>query len=243
VGGGTLDRPVAVAIVEDHDVVIEGVRAWLARDPERRATVIAVSNSIENLMAGPGRAADVVVLDLDLGEDSPGDLGVTRDKVTRRVSRLTDAGLRVVVFSVYVKPLIVQAAVSAGASTFLDKKTEQNQFVETVIAVANDLPYVTRSMAGGLLVNARLSPRENEALLLLFQGMNHASIARRMAKRDGKTISEATVKQYIERARAKFAAVGRPCRSNTSLLARCIEEGRITPEEVADYRSAAAGEA
>jgi hypothetical protein len=49
-------------------------------------------------------------------------------------------------------------------------------------------------------------------------------------------VSVTTVKTYIERARAKFAAAGRPCRSNYALLARCVEDGLIRPEEVEDYR-------
>jgi DNA-binding NarL/FixJ family response regulator len=235
-----VERAVSVAVVEDLDVVVEGVRAWVAEDPGRRVNVVAVTDTIDGLMDDEGRHADVVVLDLDLGKNETDRRGLTRRKVHDRVSRLCDAGLRVVIFSIYVKPLLVQAALHAGASVFLDKRTDRRRFVDTVVAVANDEPYMTPSMAGGLLDAVRLSPREEEALRLLFQGMDYASIGRRMKKPTGDPVSEKTVKQYIERARAKFAATGRPCRSNTALLARCIEEGRITPEEVEDYRSAAA---
>ena len=48
-------------------------------------------------------------------------------------------------------------------------------------------------------------------------------------------ISTSTVKQYIGRARAKYAAMGRPCKANTVLLARCIEDGLIRPEDIKDY--------
>ncbi|MEO3859498.1 response regulator transcription factor [Acrocarpospora sp. B8E8] len=234
-GAGPMDGPVTVAIVEDHDVVIEGVRAWIANDPRHRATLTMVTDSVGAVLSSTDPPADVVVLDLDLGGDEQP--AVSRVKVTERVSALTDAGLRVVVFSVFVKPLLVQAAMRAGASAFLDKRTERAHFVDTIDAVAHDRPYVTPSMAGGLLGAAKLSQREEEALLHLFQGMDYASIARRMPKADGSPISESTVKQYVDRARAKFAAAGRPCRSNTALLARCIEEGRIAPEEISDYRS------
>jgi two-component system nitrate/nitrite response regulator NarL len=236
VDANPVDRLIPIAVVEDHQVVVEGVRAWIAEDPAARATVVVVTDSVEALLAGPGRQAEVVVLDLDLGQDRG---GLTRDLVTERVSRLCDAGLHVVIFSIYVKPLIVQAAMRAGASAFLDKATDRGLFVDTIVAVAHDLPYVTPSMAGGLLVEARLSRREEEALRYLFQGMDYASIGRRMTKPSGEPISETTVKQYVERARAKFAAIGRPCKSTASLLARCIEEGRITSQEVEDYRSRA----
>lgn len=228
-GAGPLDQPVRIALVEDTDVVVEGVRAWLAADPEARVTILATGNSIDAVLDGPGKAADVVVLDLELDGTM----------VTDRVAELSDFGYRVVVFSVHVKPLVVQAVMDAGACAFLDKRTEREQFVDTVVAVAEDWPYVTPSMAGGLLQGVQLSDRERQALQYLFQGMDHASIARRLRKPDGQPVSATTVKTYIERARAKFAAAGRPCRSNFALLARCVEDGLIRPEEVDDYRPGA----
>jgi two-component system, NarL family, nitrate/nitrite response regulator NarL len=243
VGSSAVDGIVRVALVEDQDVVIEGVRAWIAADPQERAVLVADGGSIEDVLAGNGRNADVVVLDLELGDRETGS-----KLVTDRVSGLCDAAYRVVVFSVHVEPLIVQAVLKAGASAFLDKRTERRQFVDTVVAVARDLPFVTPSMAGGMLHAAtlvdrnhrgldavKLSDRERQALQYWFQGLDHASIARRLTKSDGKPISAGTVKQYIERARAKFAAAGRPCRSQFTLLARCIELGLIRAEEIDDY--------
>lgn len=204
------------------------MRGWITADPHRRVEIVATGDSIEAVLAGPGKSADVVVLDLELD-------GVM---VTDRVTDLSDLGHRVVVFSVHVKPLVVEAVMQAGACAFLDKRTERGHFIDTLVAVAQDWPYVTPSMAGGLLQGVRLSDRERQALQYLFQGMDHASIARRLRKADGQPVSATTVKTYIERARAKFAATGRPCKSSYALLARCVEDGLIRPEEVDDYRPA-----
>jgi DNA-binding NarL/FixJ family response regulator len=227
-----MDSAVRVALVEDQDVVIEGVRSWVAADVDKRAEIVAEGRSIEEVVDGSGQDADVLVLDLELGHPRPGG----RRLVTDQVAGLCDVGYRVVVFSVHVEPLIVREVMDAGASAFLDKRTERDQFVDTIVAVARDLPFVTPSMAGGMLHAVRLSDRERQALQYWFQGMDHASIARRLPKPDGDPISPATVKQYIERARAKFAAAGRPCRSQFALLARCIELGLIRPGEIDDYR-------
>ncbi|MGE5830207.1 MAG: response regulator [Micromonosporaceae bacterium] len=232
-GSDALERPVTVAVIEDIDVVVEGVRSWIASDPQRRATVVAVADTVEAILDGPGREADVLVLDLELGDVM----------VTPRVAELSDAGYRVVVYSVHVEPLVVKEALAAGACAFLDKRTEKAEFVDMIVDVAHDRPHVTQSMAGGILQSVDLSGREREALLLLFQGMTYASMARRMTKPgDSTPISRETAKQYVERARAKLAATGRPCRSNFALLARCIELGLIRPDQVADYRSAAHSE-
>jgi two-component system nitrate/nitrite response regulator NarL len=224
-----LDQPIRIALVEDTDVVVEGVRAWVAADPPGRVEILAAGSSIEEVLDDAGTSADVVVLDLELD-------GVM---ATDRVAELSDSGYRVVVFSVHVKPLVVESVMKAGACAFLDKRTEREQFVDTIVAVAQDWPYVTPSMAGGLLQGVRLSDRERQALQYLFQGMDHASIARRLRKPDGQPVSATTVKTYIERARAKFAATGRPCRSNFALLARCVEDGLIRPEQIDDYRPGA----
>lgn len=230
-GAGAVDRVVRVALVDDHDVVLEGERAWIEADPGRRVVIAGSGETIEQALAGPGADADVVVLDLELSDRDAGS-----KLVTDRVAGLCDRGYRVVVFSVHVEPLIVARVMDSGAAAFLDKRTERAHFVDTVVAVAGDLPFVTPSMAGGMLQLVQLSAREREALQYFFQGMTRASVARRMRKEGGQPISPDTVKQYLERARAKFAAAGRPCRSNFALLARCIELGLIRPDEIKDYR-------
>jgi DNA-binding CsgD family transcriptional regulator len=76
-----------------------------------------------------------------------------------------------------------------------------------------------------------LSEQEQQALLLWFQGMSKASVGRRMS------ISENTVRQYISRARAKYAATGRTAPSKDALLARAIEDGVLRPAEITPYQS------
>jgi hypothetical protein len=65
--------------------------------------------------------------------------------------------------------------------------------------------------------------------------MSKASVGRRMS------ISENTVRQYISRARAKYAATGRTAPSKDALLARAIEDGVIRPGDVTPYKSFARG--
>lgn len=65
--------------------------------------------------------------------------------------------------------------------------------------------------------------------------MSKESVARRMS------ISEATVKQYIDRARFKYAAAGRPAPNKAALLDRAIQDGLVRPDEIGEYRSFAKG--
>jgi len=223
-GGGAMEQPVTVAIIEDHPVVTEGVTSWIRSDPGQRVRLVQMARDLTGLHAGP--PADVVILDLELS----GEL------VTAQIPGLVAAGHRVVAFSGHSDPAIVMETLDNGAHAFVSKEEGRDHLVEAVLAAAADRPYVTRSQARAMLADQRparpgLSEQERQALLLWFQGMSKASVGRRMS------ISENTVRQYISRARAKYAATGRPAPSKDALLARAIEDGVIKPGEIVPYQS------
>jgi two-component system nitrate/nitrite response regulator NarL len=221
-----MERPVTTAIVEDHPVVTEGVASWIRSDPGQRVLLVHTARDLAGLRAAPGPPADVVILDLELS----GELVITQ------IPGLVTAGYRVVAFSGHSEPAIVMETLDSGAHAYVSKDEGRDHLVETVLAAAADRPYVTRSQAKAMLADqgpARpaLSQQEQQALLLWFQGMSKASVGRRMS------ISENTVRQYINRARAKYAATGRTAPSKDALLARAIEDGVIKPGEIMSYRS------
>lgn len=227
-GGSQVERAVTAAIVEDHPVVIEGVTSWIDSDPGRRIRLTSIASDLARLEAAPGPQPDVVILDLELG----GRL------ITGEIPGLTSRGWRIVAFSGHSDPAIVMAVLDAGAHAYITKDEGRDHLVEAVLAAAGDRPYVTRSQAKAILADTRpadpaLSAQERQALLLWFQGMSKDSVGRRMS------ISENTVRQYINRARMKYAAAGRPAPSKDALLARAIEDQIITPGEVATYTSRA----
>ena len=192
-----MEHHVTVAIVDDHPVVIEGVISWIGADPERRITVTQVVSDITGL-TGP-RDADVLILDLELGGRMVAD----------EVSRLAASGYRIVAFSAHVDPALILDVLDAGAHAYVSKDEGREHLLEAVLAAAADRPCVTRSQAKAILADPRpgrpaLSGKERQALLLWFQGMSKASVARRMS------ISENTVRQYIDRARVKYATLGLP---------------------------------
>jgi two-component system, NarL family, nitrate/nitrite response regulator NarL len=219
-------QPVTVAIIEDHPVVAEGVASWIRSDPGQRVRLVQTAHDLAGLRASPPPPADVVILDLELS----GEL------VTTQIPGLVTAGYRVVAFSGHCEPAIVMETLDNGAHAYVSKEEGRDHLVEAVLATATDRPYVTRSQARAILADQRparpaLSDQEQQALLLWFQGMSKASVGRRMS------ISENTVRQYISRARAKYAATGRTAPSKDALLARAIEDGVIKPREITPYRS------
>ncbi|RBQ22140.1 DNA-binding response regulator [Spongiactinospora rosea] len=215
-----------VAIVEDEPIVVDGLRMWIKEYPSYDIELVAATASIESLLAGPGADADVLLLDLALH----------RERVVDRVHELCADGRRVIAFSVHSDPPVVRAVLDAGAAAFLAKSEGGEDCLRVIRDVAEGRPCVTPSMAEAMADGkvVRLSRGEKEALLLWLQCMSKASVARRMG------ISEATVRQYIARARMKYAAVGRRASSKDAMLARAIEDGLIKAEDVREYRSYAA---
>jgi two-component system, NarL family, nitrate/nitrite response regulator NarL len=221
-----MERPVTVAIVEDHPVVTAGVASWIRSDPGQRVRLVQTARDLAGLRAGQQAPADVVILDLELS----GEL------VTTQIPELVAAGHRVVAFSGHSDPDIVMETLDNGAHAYVSKDEGSDHLVQAVLAAAADRPYVTRSQARAILADQHptrpaLSEQERQALLLWFQGMSKASVARRMS------ISENTVRQYISRARAKYAGTGRTAPSKDALLARAIEDGVITLDEIMPYKS------
>ncbi|MEN3358602.1 MAG: two-component system, NarL family, nitrate/nitrite response regulator NarL [Mycobacteriales bacterium] len=228
---GTL-APVTVALVEDHPVVYAGVCAWLAQERGQRGSrpieLVAAGDNLDVVLRGPGRSADVLLLDLNLH----GRMAI------EEVGELTALGRRVVVYSEHADDETVLAVLDRGAFAFLAKKEAREHCVATILAAAADRPYVAPQAAGTMAADDRpdspaLSEQERTALLLWFQSMSKSAVAARMG------IAESTVRQYIQRARIKYANAGRPAPTRTQLLARAIQDGLIRAEEVTEYASRA----
>src|SRR5438270_5074537 len=99
---------IAVAAVDDHPIVLDGITSWVTAS-EEGIHVIGTAAAVDALLAGPGRHANVVLLDLDLAD------GTT---VERNVAAILAAGPAVLVLSVSDKPAAVRAAMRAGALVY-----------------------------------------------------------------------------------------------------------------------------
>jgi len=228
VGRGAVATRVTVALVDDHPVVLEGVRAWLGQHSACPIELVAAGDSIDAVLTGPGLAADVLLFDLNLYGRMALD----------EVARLAALGRRVVVYSEHADDATVLAAMDRGAFAFLAKKEAREHCVATILAAAANRPYVPPQAAGTMAADDRpdgpaLSDQERTALLLWFQSMSKSAVAARMG------ISESTVRQYIQRARIKYANAGRPAPTRTQLLAQAIQDGLIRADEVTEYSSRA----
>ena len=207
-----------VAAVDDHPIILESVAGWVRND-EGDIRVVATASTVAELLAGPGRQANVVLLDLDLAD------GTT---VASNVAAILTAGPAVLVLSASDRPLAVRAAIGAGARGYALKNEQSDQIRAAIREVAAGRDWVSPRLAYILATDdaadrPALSNQETRALQLYATGLPLKSVARRME------ISEETVKQYLGRVREKYARAGRAAPTKIELYYRAVEDGHLPP--------------
>jgi DNA-binding NarL/FixJ family response regulator len=207
-----------IAAVDDHPIILDGVAAWVMA-AESDIRVIAAAATVDALLAGPGRLAHVVLLDLDLAD------GTT---VERNVTAILEAGPAVLVLSVSDKPSAVRAALRAGALGYVLKSEPTSRIQAAIEAVAAGRAWISPRLAYILITDDAadrpvLSQQETRVLQLYATGMPMKSVARKMG------ISEETAKQYLSRVREKYGRAGRAAPTKLELYYRAVEDGHIPP--------------
>ncbi|MGI6879197.1 response regulator [Microbacterium sp. gxy059] len=200
-----------VALIDDHESVRLGLEAALARAGYR----IAFSGATVEEFLGSWRAADVVLLDLMLGD------GRT---VTENVRAL--APVPVVIHSVADRPEAVREGLAAGARGVVSKASPLDAVVEAVRTVAagdplDNLEWASAVEGDRAFADAQLSDRERDVLRFYAAGLPLTAVAQRLG------IAYSTAKELIARVRAKYIEVGRPAPTKVDLLRRAMEDGIV----------------
>lgn len=213
-----------VAVIDDHDIIHAGLQSWFAETtPPIR--LLASYSSVEALLTehpcGPGEV-DVVLLDLELRSRQPDLEGI---------ERLTAAGHRVVVYSHIVHDEVILRSLDLGAVSYIAKVEGRRHLVEAVRDSAAGSSYVGPRMANAMgqgyrTGRPRLTPREQEILLAWFQTESKELVAEQLF------ITASTVRTYLQRVRAKYAAAGRPAPTKAALVARAVQDGIIGVDEL-----------
>ncbi|AIG77132.1 LuxR family transcriptional regulator [Amycolatopsis sp. MJM2582] len=203
-------------VVDDHPAVRAGVVHWLSCGTPP-VTVVAEGEDVRAAWIGEGAQADVVILDLHLNSTTP---------VMGDLRRLTEAGRRVVVYSMRADDETVLQCLELGALSYLTKAEGAEHLLEAVRTAAADRSYTPPSMAGAMAGDRSerrpaLSARETEVLIEWFQSESKDFVAHRLG------ISPNTVNSHLERIRVKYAQMGREAPTKAALVARAIQDGLI----------------
>ncbi len=202
-----------IALVDDHELVRDGIVALFTSH---------VSDGIEVVYAGVDldealdMRPDVVLLDVDLG---PGTL-----PVGERTQQAVEAGSGVLLISAFDEATAIRAGLSAGALGFVPKRASYEELTDALRVVDRDELYLSVDLAS-ILASSKdapdLSPRELDALRLYAAGLKLTAVANRMG------VSPHTAKEYLDRVRGKYEAVGRRARTRTELYVAATEDGLL----------------
>ncbi|MFC9428630.1 DNA-binding response regulator [Streptomyces sp. NPDC059255] len=211
----------SVALIDDHPVVLAGIESWYAAS-ERPIAVTAKGPDLSVATTGPGRDADVVVLDLQLAHGVP---------AYPELRQLVAGERQVIVYTMQDSQETALTCLDLGAFTYLTKAEGERHLMAATLAAADCRPYTPPALAGAFGSDARkgrpaLTPREVEVLLEWFQSESKAMVGASLG------LSVRTVNTYLERVRIKYANAGRPATTKANLVARAIQDGLTSLDEL-----------
>jgi DNA-binding NarL/FixJ family response regulator len=203
-----------VLLVDDHAVVRQGLRMFLATDAGLYV-VGEAQNGQEALEKVAELQPDVVLMDLLM----PVMDGV---RATREI-RARFPEVEVIALTSVLEDQWVAEAIHAGATGYLLKDTQPEELIEAIYAAGRGEVRLHPEAARRLAQEVRtaemreaLTPRETEILRLIAQGLSNKRIAQQL------NLSELTVKTHVSNLLSKL---GLSSRTQAALFA--IREGLI----------------
>ena len=196
------DRPLTLLLVDDHEVVRQGLAALLGRRPGFQ--VVAEAGTVAEAVAAARKfRPDLVVMDVRLPDGS----GVEACREIR--AEMPDT--RVVMLTSYPDEDAVLSAIIAGASGYLLKQVRARDLVAALEAVGRGESLLDPAVTGRVLERirriatgdqpdglAQLTAQEQKILLLVAEGKTNKEIATDVF------LSDKTVKNYVSSILAKL---------------------------------------
>jgi DNA-binding NarL/FixJ family response regulator len=181
-------------IVDDHEVVREGVRLSLSRTPHIR--VIGEASDGESAIAMTERRKPNVVL-MDIRMPGMDGLEATKQIVDRV------PGTFVLMFTAFSERSLLARGLESGAKGYILKEASHDTLLRAIEKVAQGDGYVDPALMPSFVGGDRegmLTAREREILKLLADGMSNADVAAKLF------ISPETVKSHVRHILTKLEA-------------------------------------
>ena len=188
---------IRVLLVDDHEMVLQGLAAMLSRFPDR-VLVIGTANELADAVRIVAHdRPDVVLCDMRLRQTSGLD-------VCKAILE-TDPQARVVFLTVYDDEQYLYQALRAGAAGYLLKRVDGHELVRHLENVCAGEIVIDPTLAGRVAASAAhlqlgefwpgarlgLTQRESEVLSLLVGGLSNRAIAAKLV------VSDDTVKTHL----------------------------------------------
>ena len=199
--------PLRVMLVDDHEIVRDGIRAML--DPEDDIVVTAQAGSVREAIDEAERTRpDVIVMDVRLTDGS----GI---EATREI-RAKHPATRVLMLTSFADDEALFASIMAGASGYVLKQVKSGDLLRAIRAVGAGDSLLDPSVTSAVLERlrkgkhllkdeklARLSPQEERILQLVADGKTNREIG------DELHLAEKTVKNYVSSILSKLEVARR----------------------------------
>ncbi|QQR87304.1 MAG: response regulator transcription factor [Flavobacteriales bacterium] len=130
-------QPIEILLVDDHHLVIDGMRAILELDPDVRV-VGQASNGREAVEMARKLRPRLVIMDISMPDMD----GIEATRLIRKDHKLEDT--RVMVLSMYGNREFIDDLVEAGASGYLLKNTSREELREAIHSINNGFRYFSK---------------------------------------------------------------------------------------------------
>ena len=190
------DGTVRVMLVDDHEVVREGLRTLLGR--QKGMLVVGEAGTATEAVEVAAKAKpDVIVMDVRLPDGS----GVEACRTIREARPET----KVIMLTSYADDEALFASIVAGAAGYLLKQTRGQAVVDAIMSVAQGRSLLDPDVTGKVLERVRrgrddedpafasLTDQERKVLEQLAEGKTNREIGEVLF------LSEKTVKNYVSR--------------------------------------------
>lgn len=208
----SLPFPIRVALVDDHSLVRDGIRALLAVVDFLAIVGEADSGASAVEMV---RESQPDLLLVDIGLKDMNGLELTR------LLRREHPSIKILILSMYDNNEYVSESVRSGASGYVLKNSPSREIIAAIEAIASGGTFYSAEIAQKLAADRptdnELTPRESEVLCKMVLGLNNKEMAREL------DISVRTVETHRLSIRRKLN-IDKPA----ALLNYAIERGLIS---------------
>jgi NarL family two-component system response regulator LiaR len=208
---------IAIALVDDHRLVVRSLKAYLESFPDLR--VVGIASSGEELLERMGEWKPQVVLqDLLL----PG--GIDGIETIRRMLERAP-GVKAIALTASTDEARMMGALRAGAAGYVRKDADPEVLLAAVRAVARGKTYIDPSCAAAIahaaVATEDLTPREIGVLRLLACGRSNKEIA------DALEIADETVKTHVGNLFGKLGVENR-----AQAVVQALKRGLVSLDEL-----------
>ncbi|WLG92499.1 response regulator [Pseudomonas cucumis] len=164
-----------LALVDDHTLVRDGIRALLSVIPT--VTVVGeAENGTDAMVMVEHCNPDLLLVDINLPD-------INGLELTRKI-RDRFPTLKVLVLSMYDSKEYVSESLRSGASGYVLKNAPSREIVAAIEAIKNGGTFYSAEIAQKLLLDDgiinELTPRESQVLYKMTQGLNNKKMAREL---------------------------------------------------------------